>query len=271
MRTILHLSDLHFGRIDERLLGPLVEAVGAIDPDMVVVSGDLTQRARSEQFRAAKEFLDALPGPQIVVPGNHDVPMHNPVARFFYPLAGYRRYFADPEPFYKDAEIAVLGLNSSRSLTIEDGRLNERQIARLVNVFGSIPQGVTKILVCHHPFSLQPGDRKHRVVGGAARVLAAMTTCGTDVVLSGHLHTSHVSCTELKQDGSGWAVVLSQAGTSTSTRLRGQLPSFSVLRVGLKELAIQPYDWEVETGRFAAGRGQHFARGEFGWKEVAGL
>jgi hypothetical protein len=97
-----------------------------------------------------------------------------------------------------------------------------------------------------------------------------MATCGTDVVLSGHLHTSHVSCTELKHDGSGWAVVLSQAGTSTSTRLRGQLPSFSVLRVCLKELAIRPYDWEVETGRFAAGREQDFARGEFGWREVGG-
>jgi 3',5'-cyclic AMP phosphodiesterase CpdA len=267
MRTLLHLSDLHFGRIDGRVLAPLIDVAETIKPNLVVVSGDLTQRARSGQFRAAKEFLASLPRPQIVVPGNHDVPMHNPIARFLYPLAGYRRYFSnDPEPFYQDDEIAVLGLNSSRSLTIQDGRLNDQQIDRLVRVFQSVPEVVTKVLVCHHPFSLFPGDERHRIVGGAARILEAMATCGGDAVLTGHLHTTSVSCTELKEGESGWSVMLSQAGTSTSTRLRGQPPAFNVLRIRPRVIEFQPYSWDGVQLGFEPTAATTFTREVRGWQ-----
>src|SRR6267143_7245922 len=108
MRTLVHLSDLHFGRVDERLIDPLISAVTEINPDLVAVSGDLTQRARSHQFREARAFLDALPQPQIVVPGNHDVPLHNLFTRFLQPLYKYRRYITnDLQPFFTDEEIAV--------------------------------------------------------------------------------------------------------------------------------------------------------------------
>jgi 3',5'-cyclic AMP phosphodiesterase CpdA len=103
MRTLVHLSDLHFGRVDEALLAPLIEQVNAIGPDIAVVSGDLTQRARSEQFKQARRFLDALPTPQIIVPGNHDIPLHNVFDRFARPLDKYRRFISnDPEPAYLD-------------------------------------------------------------------------------------------------------------------------------------------------------------------------
>jgi 3',5'-cyclic AMP phosphodiesterase CpdA len=266
MRTLLHISDLHFGRIDERLLAPLVDAAASIKPDLVIVSGDLTQRARSNQFRAAKTFLNLLPTPQLIVPGNHDVPMHNPIARFLYPLAGYRRHFSnDPEPSYQDKELAVLGLNSSRSLTIQDGRLNDQQIERLVTVFSSVPEDITKILVCHHPFSLPPGAENHRVVGGAARVLEAMAECRADAVLSGHLHTTHVACTALHEGDSGWAVLLSQAGTATSTRLRGQEASFNVLHVKSKFIECQAYVWNNERLCFRPASATNFSRVATGW------
>jgi 3',5'-cyclic AMP phosphodiesterase CpdA len=269
MRTLLHLSDLHFGRIDERVVAPLLAAVVGIKPDLVVVSGDLTQRARSEQFRTAKSFLNSLPTPQVIVPGNHDVPMHNPIARFFYPLAGYRRHVShDAEPYYQDGEIAVLGLNSSRSFTIQDGRLNDQQIERLVAVFRSAPASVTKILVCHHPFSLPPGAEAHRIVGGAARVLAAMAACRADAVLSGHLHTAHVGCTALEEDESGWAVLLSQAGTATSTRLRGQEASFNVLRVQPQLIEFQPHIWNKERLCFVPESRTNFSRGASGWGAI---
>src|ERR1043165_359659 len=109
MRTLVHLSDLHFGRIDPAIIDPLIETVRGLNPTLVAVSGDLTQRARSEQFKEARAFLDALPSPQIVVPGNHDVPLHNVFARFFQPLTKYRRYITpDLEPFHADDELAVL-------------------------------------------------------------------------------------------------------------------------------------------------------------------
>ena len=99
MRTIVHLSDLHFGRTDDALLTPLASVIAKLAPDLVAVSGDLTQRARTTEFQAARDFLDRLPEPQIIVPGNHDVPLHNVFTRFIGPLDKYRRYITgDLEP-----------------------------------------------------------------------------------------------------------------------------------------------------------------------------
>src|SRR5438270_804255 len=125
MRTLVHLSDLHFGRIDPAVVDALAVAVSTLRPHLVAISGDLTQRAREREYRAAREFLDRLPRPQIVVPGNHDVPLHNVVQRFFGPLTLYRRYISnDLEPFFIDDEIAVAGVNTARSLTWKGGRIN---------------------------------------------------------------------------------------------------------------------------------------------------
>ena len=132
MRTLVHLSDLHFGRVNAQIIAPLIETISEINPDLVAVSGDLTQRARSHQFREARAFLDALPQPQIVVPGNHDVPLHNVFTRFLQPLDKYRRYITDDlQPVYADEEIVVVGVNTARSLTIKGGRINEDQVARI--------------------------------------------------------------------------------------------------------------------------------------------
>ena len=123
MRTLVHLSDIHFGRVDAAIVEPLISLIGKIKPDVVAVSGDLTQRARSEQFKEARAFLDRLPQPQIVVPGNHDVPLYNIFARFLQPLDKYRRFITeDLSPFYGDEEIAGLAVNTARSLTFKGGR-----------------------------------------------------------------------------------------------------------------------------------------------------
>src|SRR5437773_10296998 len=136
MRTLVHLSDLHFGRVDQSLIAPLIEVISEIRPDLVAVSGDLTQRARSHEFREARAFLDRLPQPQIVVPGNHDVPLHNVFTRFLQPLEKYRRYITDDlQPFYADEEIAVAGVNTARSLTLKGGRVNRMQVLRVKEKF----------------------------------------------------------------------------------------------------------------------------------------
>ena len=132
MRTLVHLSDLHFGRLDSRLLPPLIQAVRAVSPDLVAVSGDFTQRARRRQFLEARAFLDALPFRTIVVPGNHDVPLYNLVARLASPLASYRRFISDDlEPTFQDDELVMIGLNTARAFVARGaGRLNEVQVTR---------------------------------------------------------------------------------------------------------------------------------------------
>src|SRR4051812_20149867 len=156
MRTIVHLSDLHFGRIDARILAPLIRAVAEVSPDLIAVSGDFTQRARRRQFAEARAFLDALPFRQLLVPGNHDVPLYNVAARFVAPLASYRRYIADEvEPSFIDEEIAVVGLNTARSLVARGGgRLSDVQVQRAVNRLKGLPAHLIKIIVTHHPFDV---------------------------------------------------------------------------------------------------------------------
>jgi len=130
MRTIVHLSDLHFGRVDPRVLGAMAEEIADAAPDIVVVSGDMTQRAKTEEFVAARAFLDSLPVPWIGVPGNHDVPLYNVFKRAFLPFSRYRRHIAAvTEPFWSDDEIAICGVNTARSLTFKDGRINRQQLA----------------------------------------------------------------------------------------------------------------------------------------------
>src|SRR5687768_14836651 len=132
MRTIAHLSDLHFGAADPQVVEALLLSVTAVSPDLVVISGDLTQRARRRQFVQARAFLEALPKPQIVVPGNHDVPLYNIWSRFVRPLGGFRRYIsADVHPVYVDDEVAVFGADTTRSFTIEDGGLSRADVAVL--------------------------------------------------------------------------------------------------------------------------------------------
>src|SRR5919112_3894904 len=112
MRRIVHLSDLHFGRVNPALIDPLTKLIHELQPHLVAVSGDLTQRARSYQFQQARAFLDTLPKPQIVVPGNHDIPLHNVFARFLEPLTKYKRYITeDLQPAYANEEVVVIGVN----------------------------------------------------------------------------------------------------------------------------------------------------------------
>src|ERR1039457_1070109 len=128
MRTNAHLSDPHFGRIERATVQDLIASVTEAKPDIVVVSGDLTQRAKEREFQEARQFLQALPSPQIVVPGNHDVPLYNVLARALKPFRNYQRYISeDLEPFYSDDEIAIAGINTARSLTFKNGRIRSEE------------------------------------------------------------------------------------------------------------------------------------------------
>ena len=267
MRVIAHLSDLHFGRTHAPTLEPLRSALVAARPDLVAVSGDLTQRARARQFQEARAFLDSLPRPQIVVPGNHDVPLYNLVARFTRPLGGYRRYIGDDlAPVYHDDEIAVLGVNTTRALAHKGGRINPGQIRHVCETFERLGEAETRILVTHHPFDLPPGVREvGHLVGRARMAMAAFARCGVDVFLAGHLHVSHFENTTARYHLPGYAGLIIQAGSATSTRRREKLNAFNILRVDAGLIVVETHTFQLETASFGPSSTRRFQHGPEGW------
>ncbi len=245
MRTIVHLSDIHFGRVDARLVAPLVRTVHEIGPDLVAISGDLTQRARRGQFEQARAFLDRLPAPRLVVPGNHDVPLFNIAARFLDPYGGYRRYIAeDLEPVFEDAEMIAVGLNSARSLPFHGGgRLNETQVARAAARLREAPPAALRIVVTHHPFDLPAGHRDEDLIGRSGMAMAELAAAGADLFLAGHLHVSHVGHTAERYQTPGHSALVVQAGT-LSTRGRGEVNTMNVVRLAPARITIDRYSWD---------------------------
>ena len=261
MRTIVHLSDLHFGRVNESLLQPLQELTVKLAPDVVVVSGDLTQRAKTEEFKAARAFLDALPGPQIVVPGNHDIPLYNVASRFLTPLRNYTRYVTlDLAPEYVDEEIAVLGINTARSLTFKDGRINHDQVAQIRQRMSAVDPHLTRIIVTHHPFDLPDSFDQDDLVDRAPMAMAAFAECGVDLLLAGHLHASHAGNSARRYKISGYAALVVQAGTATSTRGRGESNSFNVIRVEPDMVQVERHSWIAGTASFEPVHTERFRR-----------
>jgi 3',5'-cyclic AMP phosphodiesterase CpdA len=263
LRSIVHLSDLHFGRTDPDVVRGACEAVNRLKPDLVVISGDLTQRARSHQFRAARAFLDRLPKPQIVVPGNHDIPLWNIFSRTFSPLRKYRRIVTrDLEPFFADGEIAVLGLNTARSLTIKDGRINRRQIDIAVARFSAGAPHCVRILVTHHPFDQPEKGDAGDIVG---RAVLAMSEIGSrvDLILSGHLHLGRTGASAVRYPGSGALIIL--AGTATSTRVRGEPNAFNRIALDGDRLTLERLEWDAASRAFCPAATEAFRRSDGLW------
>jgi 3',5'-cyclic AMP phosphodiesterase CpdA len=268
VRTLVHLSDLHFGRTDAALIEPLIARVGTIRPDVVVVSGDLTQRARAAEFAAARTFLERLPQPQIVVPGNHDVPLYRIWERFLNPLGKYRRYIGSgSEPSFVDDEIAVIGINTARSMTFKNGRINEAQMRSIQRRLDPLPEALTKVVVTHHPFDLPDEPDNDALVGRARQAMEVFATCGVDLLLAGHFHTSQAGESCVRHEVDGYAALVVQAGTATSTRGRGETNAFNVLRLGGDEIAVERQAWDAAAGRFALERTERFRREAGRWVE----
>lgn len=265
MRTLVHLSDLHFGRIDPAVVAPLREAVLAARPDLIAISGDFTQRAKQSEFEAARAFLDSLEPPKLLVPGNHDVPLWNVAARFVTPLARYRRYITpELEPEHEDEEMIVLGVNTARSLAWGEGRINARQVARIVERLRGAPPSLIRVVVTHHPFDLPPGVDESRLLGRARMAMAALASANADLFLSGHLHLSHASHSAERYRIAGHSALIVQAGT-VSLRGRGEQPSFNVLRMHRPEIALTKMVWDPAGGGFLEVAGGRYRHGETGW------
>ncbi|MES2135826.1 MAG: metallophosphoesterase [Pseudomonadota bacterium] len=247
MTRLLHLSDLHFGAHDERLVEAVDRQADELKPDLIVISGDFTQRARTEQFREACEFLDGLRerGHDVIgVPGNHDVPLYDVLRRFLSPLARYRRFIDETLcPFVELPGVAVLGINTARALTFKDGRINADQVEFIRETFSRTPSEAVRILVTHHPlFALEVGEVAGRAIGRHDMALDAVEESGVDMLLAGHNHhASSQDASDLVTRAGGVLVV--QAGTATSTRVREQEQSFNRIDIAEGEVTITVHAW----------------------------
>jgi 3',5'-cyclic AMP phosphodiesterase CpdA len=250
------------------VIDKLRETVNAIKPDLLVVSGDLTQRARSNQFQEARAFLDSLPKPQIIVPGNHDVPLHNVFARFYSPLAKYKKFITDDlRPFYADDEIAVMGINTARSFTVKGGRINEDQAAAIRDRFCGLKDEMLKAVVTHHPFDVPEGFDDGDIVGRARMTMKTIADCGVDLFLAGHIHIGHTGDTAKRYDiGAGRPALIVQAGTATSTRARGQTNSFNLIEFGHPNLTVKRLDWVPEKRSFEPAEIKAYIHSDQGWQ-----
>ena len=266
MRTIVHLSDLHFGATDPTLVSAVIDEVRRQDPQVVAVSGDLTQRARGGQFRAAREFLTALPGPLVVVPGNHDVPLYNVFARFAAPLRGFRQHVGREHTQYVDDEVAILGADTTRAFTIKDGGLTRRDVDRLVQQLNTVPSSAVRVIVCHHPFD-PPRSRTARWTRPApwSDAVATLVEHGVDLFLTGHRHLSFAGHTAGRYRVHGRSAIVVEAGTATSIRARGEGNAFNVVRVDGKQVTVERLEWHLAPGRFQVAHREQFDCAATGW------
>ncbi len=250
MKRLAHISDLHFGRINPQVVDGLLRDLTIQNPDLLVVSGDLVQRAKPSHFAAAREFLHRLPFPYLVVPGNHDIPVYNLLKRFTDPFRLYRRYItADLSPFHVDDQIAVLGINTARAVILDfsAGRLNRTQIARIRDVFDPLPNHLFKVLFTHHPFLPPPNAPDTRLVGRRRLALPVLERCGVDLMLAGHLHMAYSGDIAQSHPQAARSILVAQASTATSTRLRGEANAYNLITIDPPRVAFRVRVWNGDS------------------------
>lgn len=262
MSRILHLSDLHFGTVDDRLVAPCLDLVQRLRPDLVVISGDMTQRARAWQFKAARAFTDHLPGPLLVVPGNHDMPLENIALRLLAPFAGYRRAFGAIEPQVRLPDAMVQGVNTADPLVWKAGRLRRSSVSVLSQAFAAAPAGHWRVVVMHHA-PVPAADGTPADIADPAETLAALAEVGADVVLSGHTHMPHTGFAETAA-----GVLFLQVGTALSTRLKTGANDLALVTLGAGQVTVESWLCPPGADGFSPAPPVVYARPRRDWQKL---
>lgn len=265
MKVIAHVSDPHFGSHEPAVAAALLDDLNgrtATTPAVIAVSGDLTQRARDAEFRAARRFLDLLAAPAVVVPGNHDVPLYDLAARFFHPYRRFQEHItADLMPTFVDDELAVVGLNTAHGFTFKNGRVTVEQAQAAAAFFA--PHGDRfRIVVAHHPFVVPAGRPESDRADGADAATPILLEAGVHVICSGHLHVAYASDTAGFRDETR-EIVAVHAGTCISTRRRGEANGYNRLILDGDTLTILQRRWD--GARFVDGPVKVYRRVDRRW------
>ncbi|HCY87134.1 MAG TPA: restriction endonuclease subunit S [Desulfobacteraceae bacterium] len=262
MIRIAHISDPHFGQEMPKVSQALTAELFRQTPDLTVISGDLTQRAATAEFRRAKDFVKGLPGPVLVIPGNHDLPVYNPAERLFSPWKKWRRHLGpDLEPRFETEDVLCLGANTARAmgrhLDWSRGRISRDQLARISREFAAAHETKLCILAAHHPFWLPKPYLHRHLIDNSRLALEFFRASGVDLILGGHIHLPYTRITG--------GIVVCQAGTAVSSRvLPGRTNSFNLITGNDEALSIVQMDWQGK--RFAPAAVRDVIRRQGEWR-----
>lgn len=252
--SLLQISDPHFGTEQPAVVEALLRLAEEIRPAVVVVSGDITQRARRAQFEAARKFVSRLAPPAVVaIPGNHDIPLFNVIARLFYPYAGFERAFGtELEPQWQSEDFMVVSVNTTRASRHKDGEVSSEQILRVSKKLATASARQIRIVVTHQPVHVLRGSEIHNRLHGHAEAIQAWSSAGADVIMGGHIHLPYIAplhehYSELRRRC--WVV---QAGTAVSTRVRARHPnSVNLIKREDTQLCLaERWDYSAERKKF---------------------
>ena len=257
MSVLLQISDTHFGTEQPQVLEALVALAAQQRPDLVVLSGDITQRARPHQFRAARAFAERLGAPILAVPGNHDIALFDLWSRLTKPYARYATAFgSDTEPTHASADWLVIGVNTTRAWRHKNGEVSAAQIDRVARRLSTASPDQLRVVVVHQPLAVTEARDRPNLLRGHTEAQRVWAAAGADVVMGGHIHLPYTLALH------GWArrLWVVQAGTAVSSRTRPGVPnSVNILRWG--EAAGAPGD--PPQARTEAGRHCHIEQWDF--------
>ena len=242
----------------------------SVNPDVLAISGDLVEHATEPEFQAASDYINTLPKPQIVIPGNHDLAFYNLWHRLTQGLSLFRKYITpETSPAFIDSEIAVIGADSAHLYPVKGGKITEQQLDALVAQFSALPSTLIRILVTHHPFDLPEPETAHLLIGHARHAVTRLAPV-VDILVAGHVHRSSVGSTSVRYQIAEHAMVFVQAGTAVSHRNKGEANSFNVIEAsvspeGAKQIAVNRFAWDQSLAQYRCAQRSHFRVEAQGW------
>lgn len=263
MTTLLHVSDTHFGTERKHVAQDLLRLARELRPDLLVVSGDITQRARAPQFAAARAFVDALAAPRsLVIPGNHDIPLFNVAARIGWPYRGYTQAFGQTlEPTHESDELLVLCLNNTRPARHKHGEVSREQVERVAQRLRRAGRAQLRVVVTHQPCAVPRADARRDLLRGGQHAMSIWADAGADLVLGGHIHLPCV----MPVEGLARPLWVALAGTAVSRRVRLEAGnSVNVIRWHAAALSAEIERWDFFESAPGASAGPALREGE-GW------
>jgi 3',5'-cyclic AMP phosphodiesterase CpdA len=271
MLSIVHGSDLHFGKpFHPDAARAFRRALDELAPDVLVLSGDFTQRAKVREYEAAREFLRGLPGiPVVVTPGNHDVPLYRVWERILAPLRNYRKYISEElDTVTRVAGATVVSLNSTSPLSaIVNGRISDRQLRFAAEAFRETPEGDARIVVAHHHLAPAPDYESDQLLPGFRRCLDAFVEMKVELILGGHLHRGYVGSSLDVYPGEDreYGIVIANSGTTSSRRGRARerlKNTFNLVRLGVEHLEVTHHMYFEDMDGFVPFSSHIFPRRE---------